>query len=268
MIEEPLISVIICTYNGAHYIEKAIKSVINQTYSNFEIIIVDDGSTDETVSLVFNFTQTYKNIFLYRKENEGLASSRSFAFSVAKGDWFAIIDQDDLCYSNRLIKQFNITKKFPTAKLIFSDTNLIDENDKIFDTFLRRFDLPVNFIPKVKVSNLLLRKGCFVDSESWFMHRSVYEKYKNLDFNLKFACDFDYFIKIGFEFDFAYSREILSAWRVHKNQQSSINLNRFNETKSVLLKYLNNSNINLKTKVIIILKYFKLSLANLYYKFR
>ncbi len=98
----PLVSVLITNYNYANFISEAIKSVLSQTYQNFEIIICDDGSTDNSIDIINNFIKYDKRIILVAKQNGGQASAINTAFAASKGDIISILDSDDLFAPNKL----------------------------------------------------------------------------------------------------------------------------------------------------------------------
>lgn len=101
--EESLVSVIITNYNYAHYLPEAIQSVLNQTYQNFEIIIVDDGSKDESVAVLEKYEAEYPTkIQVVYKENGGQGSAFNAGFELATGDIVAFLDADDYWYENKL----------------------------------------------------------------------------------------------------------------------------------------------------------------------
>ena len=107
---EPLVSVIIPTYNRANTIKTALESVIRQTYSNIEIIVIDDGSTDNTEQVVGSFSDVRIKYF-HTKLNQGGASARNKGISLAKGDFVALLDSDDVWLSDKLKKQIDLLKK-------------------------------------------------------------------------------------------------------------------------------------------------------------
>lgn len=90
-----LVSVIICVYNGESYVEKSITSVIAQTHSNFQLIIVDDGSTDATPTIVDRFASTDTRIVVVHQQNAGVAAARQNGVNLAKGDYLMFVDADD-----------------------------------------------------------------------------------------------------------------------------------------------------------------------------
>jgi glycosyltransferase involved in cell wall biosynthesis len=104
-----LFSIIIPTYNRAHLIENTIRSVLNQTYTNFELIIVDDGSTDNTESVVKSIDD--ERIKYYKKENAERGAARNYGIDKSKGDYITFLDSDDVFYSNALASAFEAIKK-------------------------------------------------------------------------------------------------------------------------------------------------------------
>lgn len=260
----PLITITICTFNGERYIAQTIDSVLIQTYPNIEIIIVDDGSNDTTIQIINKYMKNDSRIRFFARKNAGLPASRNFAFSQARGDWVAIIDQDDLCFPQRLMKQFEITKKFPSAELIFCNTDYINEIGQKIGDHLLSFSLPNSFIRKNLAGNLLLIKGCYVDSEACFIKRSLIDSIGFLDESLKYACDYEYFIRAGLQSDFAYTSETLSSWRIHPNQESVRNKNRFKEYRSVLIKYIFHTEVKLLTRFIILFNFLRSILGQSY----
>jgi glycosyltransferase involved in cell wall biosynthesis len=166
-----------------------------------------------------------------------LPASRNFAFENARGEWIAIIDQDDLCYPSRLARQIEIAIENPSAGLIFCDTHFIDEHGKVIGNHLSKFSLPERFIPKNQAGNLLLQVGCFIDSEAFFMKREAGLRIGRLDESLRYACDYEYFIRAGFAMDFAYSTDVLAAWRVHADQATATSPKIRQQVRSVYRRY-------------------------------
>lgn len=113
----PLVTVFITAYNSEKYISQTIESIINQTYPNIEILIVDDGSTDNTTEIVQSFKD--KRIRLLKNEkNMGIPFSRNIGLAKAKGDFIAIIDADDIAYRKRLEKQIIYLNKNPDIDVV------------------------------------------------------------------------------------------------------------------------------------------------------
>src|SRR6266567_4906753 len=103
-----LVSVIIPAYNACVTVERTIASVVNQTYSNLEVLVVDDGSTDETALLVQRMADADRRIRLPQKPNGGLVSARNFGIAHASGEFIAPIDADDLWHPEKIAKQVRL----------------------------------------------------------------------------------------------------------------------------------------------------------------
>ncbi|MFW6008263.1 MAG: glycosyltransferase family 2 protein [archaeon] len=116
MKKKPLISVLICVYNEEDEIEGCLKSVLNQTYQHFEIIIVDDGSVDKTSKIIKKIKD--KRIKYYYKKNEGLTKSLNYGLKFCKGEFIARLDADNRCVKNRFEKQINYFEKNPEVVLV------------------------------------------------------------------------------------------------------------------------------------------------------
>ena len=104
----PKISLIIPVYNVQEYIEKALQSVVNQTFKDFEVIIVNDGSKDQSVEIVKKFIKKYDNFRLINQENQGLSGARNTGLKEAKGEYIAFIDSDDFIENNFLEELYNL----------------------------------------------------------------------------------------------------------------------------------------------------------------
>lgn len=122
------VSIITPSYNSSSFIEATIISVINQTYPNWEMIIVDDCSTDETVSILKEFSKIDKRIKYYVNEsNKGAAVSRNLGLESATGRFICFIDSDDLWEDNKLLTQINFMT-LNNLPISFTEYNLIDED--------------------------------------------------------------------------------------------------------------------------------------------
>ena len=124
----PLISVIIPVYNSAKYLRECLNSVFLQTLKDFEIILIDDGSTDGSEEVYNSFDD--KRLRIYRQENRGVAFARNYAMSLASGEFIACLDSDDICRSDRLEIQYNFMVKHPSYSLVGSYCNVIDLEGK------------------------------------------------------------------------------------------------------------------------------------------
>lgn len=105
--EKPLVSVIMALYNAEKYVEDAINSVLAQTYSNFELIVVDDGSTDNSTDKVIKLAEKDNRIYLYHQSNKGQCVASNYGFKQSKGKYIKFFDSDDILSSNTILSQVN-----------------------------------------------------------------------------------------------------------------------------------------------------------------
>ena len=132
--KQPLISVIITSYNYEKYIPKTLDSVLEQTYKNYEVIIVDDGSKDNSIEIIKRYTNKYKNFYLYTHENnqnKGLVESIKLAISKAKGDYIAFLESDDYWHKNNLLEKIKIINKYDDALFISNSVELFGDSELI-----------------------------------------------------------------------------------------------------------------------------------------
>jgi len=124
----PAISVLLSCYNGARWLREAINSVLDQTFGDFEFIIVDDGSTDSSAEIIRHFAEQDTRIVVITKCNTGLVDSLNVGIQRASGEWIARIDADDICEPDRLESQLVMARLNPDLVFIGSDLLEIDEN--------------------------------------------------------------------------------------------------------------------------------------------
>ncbi|NJK38064.1 MAG: glycosyltransferase [Oscillatoriales cyanobacterium RM2_1_1] len=128
----PLVSVIIPVYNGEKTIVETIFSVLNQSFQDFELIIINDGSTDQTLEIIAQFQDDRIQPFTY--PNAGLATSRNRGIARAQGQYISFIDADDLWTSDKLEAQFQALESTPKAAVAYSWTDLIDQSSQFLNT--------------------------------------------------------------------------------------------------------------------------------------
>ncbi|NES69216.1 MAG: glycosyltransferase [Okeania sp. SIO2D1] len=127
----PRVSVIIATYNNAHYILEAIASVFNQTYTSYEIIVIDDGSTDNTREVLEPYLDKIRYVY---QENKGVSHARNLGLEMAGGEFIAFLDADDFFLPDKLAKQVAIFDTRPSLGIVHSGWRLINEKgEKISD---------------------------------------------------------------------------------------------------------------------------------------
>lgn len=211
MTMKPLVSVIIPTYNRAEFLKSAIGSVLSQTYQNFEVIVIDDGSTDGTREIITSFSQD-KIKYVY-KSNGGQSSARNEGIRLAKGEYIAFLDSDDLWDPRKLEKQLACFQKDPSFGMVFTNYRSIDKDGKVLKEFQAEpgYVLSGNFI-----KDLLEIRFPSVPS-SMMVKREAFEKVGYFNENLRISEDLDVWVRIGLSFGVGYINEVLTSVRLHED---------------------------------------------------
>lgn len=138
MASVPKISVVMSCYNAGKYLPDAIESILGQTYDDFELLLIDDGSRDGTLSTINDFAAKDKRIVVIAKENSGLADSLNLGIEAARAQWIARMDQDDVALPQRLQKQIDFVAEHPETVLLGGGCVTIDSTGRE----LRRYRYP------------------------------------------------------------------------------------------------------------------------------
>ena len=127
---KPRVSVVMSVYNDERYLRKAVESILNQTFNDFEFIIIDDGSTDGTSGILQRYAQIDKRIHVHRQRNLGLISSLNEGCKLTRGKYIARMDADDISLPDRLAKQVHHMETYPEIGVLGTWAEYIDENGK------------------------------------------------------------------------------------------------------------------------------------------
>ena len=222
---QPFISIVIPSYNHARYITKAIDSIINQTFLNWEVIVVDNYSTDETDSVL----ESYKDnrIRYFKINNEGvIAKSRNKGIQEANGDWIAFLDSDDFWDSKKLEKCF----KFMVygIDLIYHDMKIIFDGDERISNKVMKS----RCLKKPILKDLLINGNCIINS-SVLIRKSILMQVKGIDEQRELISAEDYhcWLKVAeLTNNFFYYKGALGAYRIHQSgisQRDVINQTQF-----------------------------------------
>ena len=203
------ISIIVPIYNVEKYLKRSLDSLVNQTLEDIEIILVDDGSTDNSHKIAEDYKENYSNVLLVTKENGGLSDARNYALPYATGEYIAFLDSDDIWHSDFLAKQLAFMQQNDAA-LVFSSYRRIDENTK--EEILQPFIVP----KKVSYSSLLKTCPIFPSTAIYDLNRC-----KKYYFNEKMGSlrdDYVYWLEMLKEIKYAYgNKEILVDYRIRKS---------------------------------------------------
>jgi alpha-1,3-rhamnosyltransferase len=135
--KHPLVSVAIPAYNHAHYIDACLTSVYKQTYPNIELVVIDDGSTDETRTLIEDFLSKhaarFANTIFRSRPNQGVSVTSNEAIGVCSGEWVHLLGSDDVIYPDKILRQSHFIQTWnePSLALVYADANYLDETGRI-----------------------------------------------------------------------------------------------------------------------------------------
>ena len=213
----PTVSVIITTYNRAHLVSRALLSALNQTYEDFEIIVVDDASTDNTMEVLGGFKD--KRIrYLRREKNGGDSASRNTGIRAAKGEYIALLDSDDEWFPEKLQKQVNkFMESGEGVGLIYTGFLYVSQmTGETLDQILPTL--------RGNVCTDLIVQGCFLANSSVLIRKICFQKAGFFDENLRSCVDWDMWIRLSKYFEFDFVPDVLLKFYFHGNQVSA-NLN-------------------------------------------
>ena len=143
MMENPKITVLMPVFNAENFLNKAIESILTQTFKDFEFLIINDGSTDNSEQIINNYAKKDSRIRLINRENHGLVDTLNFGLKQAKAELIARFDADDICMPSRLKEQFDFMQMDKTLALVGSFIQIISVNDE--NIRIGRYPITNNF---------------------------------------------------------------------------------------------------------------------------
>lgn len=232
----PKVSVVLPVYNSEKYLKKSIKSILDQSFSDFEIIAINDGSIDNSLSILDSFHDKRIKIF-HNIKNIGISASLNFGIQNSSGEYIARMDSDDICLSNRLKNQ-----------TYFLDQNLnVDIVGSYFKTF--GYTIPRKICPPLQDNQIkagLLFNAVLGHPVVMMRKESFLSNKLKYDSNYDGAEDYELWVRSSSKLCFANIPQVLLLYRIHPKQISSGNrLKQINIADSIRLKYLSDLNISL-----------------------
>jgi glycosyltransferase involved in cell wall biosynthesis len=225
MTHQPLITVLIPTYNCEQYIQEAVQSILDQTYTNFECIIIDDCSTDGTIDIIKRFDDPRINLII-KPKNSGYTNSLNSGLTIAKGKYIARMDGDDVSLPNRFEKQIEVLEQDEDLVVCGSIFRIIDTETIIFAPEYHE-DITIGLLKDSCIGHptAMIKKSVLVDN--------------NINYNIDFepAEDYDLWVRLSKIGKLHNLQEVLFMYRLHDNQVSitkkeiqrkSASLSRFN----------------------------------------
>ncbi len=203
-----LISVIIPTFNRSKYILDAVESVINQTYSNVEIIVVDDGSTDETYSILKPYLHRLKYVY---QDNMGVSSARNKGIQLSNGNYIAFLDSDDLFLPDKLTFQKHLLDNNPRYSLAYTNIYFSDYRSKHM-----KIAFKANMFKSGSLfEDVLLRKVMTGYLQTWLVKKQCFEQIGLIDSEFKMSEDRDISIRMALYFEMIGTARPLTVLRHH-----------------------------------------------------
>ena len=210
----PLVSVVIPTYNSAQFVGDAVKSVLEQTYSRHEIIVVDDGSTDNTKEVLQLFGERIQYI---HQENRGPSAARNTGIRLAKGAYICFLDADDLWLPGKLEVQVSFMERHKDVGLVLSDHEEFDSTGVVLESFIAakkfRSELTLPGLVEKPFSKLVAEN--FISTPTVIIRRECFEKAGLFDETLRSVEDRDLWLRIAANYDIACLPMVVCRRRLH-----------------------------------------------------
>ena len=213
-----LVSIIIPVYNSAQFLKESLESIINQTYSNIEIICVNDGSTDNSLEILKSYSD---KITIITQKNQGLASALNVGIKTMEGKWFKWFSPDDVMYSNTIETLVNTANKFPNT-IVYSNWEIINEKGNKLRNFSEsNYNELSNFEYNVRLLDRQL-----INVNTTLIPSSLFDKCEIRKLDDPVAIDYDFFLRsaLFFEIKFNLISEQLIKYRIHSKQLSHKNI--------------------------------------------
>lgn len=244
----PLISVILPVYNAEKFIKDAIDSILNQTYKNFELIIINDGSTDNSESIILGYDDK-RIIYVKNERNIKLINTLNKGIKLAKGDFIARMDADDISLPNRFEEQINIFKNFKNVGVCGSNIKIFSNNTN--KSYLHKFP-----ISNINIKSSILTINPFAHP-SVMIRKSILDeydiKYNNCFYRVE---DWGLWISLIDKCDFYNVSKPLLLYRYVETSESRLNVkdnNHLNIRIQLLSSYFDNFKISLNNKELYII---------------
>ncbi len=226
----PKVSIIIPAYNVQGYILDTIRSVVAQTFSDFEVLIINDGSTDRTAEVVAEFIQRDSRFKLLHKQNGGLSSARNFGIHQAKGEYIALLDGDDTYFPDKLKTHVEMLDRNPGVGVVYSASQAIRENGT--STWLKLSGKPL-YADALKS---LLCKNFVGHGSNGIFRKELIAEIGDFDETLKSVEDLDFWLRVaGTRWRFYRVPSVQCGYRV-RSAGLSFNLDRMQETQAQVMR--------------------------------
>jgi glycosyltransferase involved in cell wall biosynthesis len=212
----PAISVVMSVFNGQAFLSEAVESILNQTFRDFEFIIIDDGSTDKTSEILSAYASRDPRIRILRHENKGRAASLNIGIAHAKSNYIARMDADDIALPHRFQQQIDFLEQHPEVGLLGGAVELIDKSGQVIGTV--QSALQDSEIKSIMLHGNPMWHPAVVMRKSVVLAAGGYRK------PLVDADDYDLFLRMGERSQIANLGAVVLKYRIHANQVSVKNM--------------------------------------------
>lgn len=203
------------TFNSAKTVSSSIDSIFGQDYPSFELIIIDDGSTDETISILEEYEKKYSDcITILSQSNKGPAAARNAGIAIAKGAYIAFLDSDDIWHPSKLSVQLKALSDRPEAGLCHTGARHIDHEGVVFK------EAPVDMTYDGECFHNMIQLNGIVTSAT-LIHRHVIDNCGTFDDSFFTRSDWEYWIRVSHAYPFVAVPDLLIDYRVHPGNISN-----------------------------------------------
>lgn len=209
----PAVSVLMPVYNADKYLKEAINSILNQTFRDFELIVLNDASDDSSKEIILSF-QDPRIRYIENEENKGLAFSRNRLLSEVKGEYIAWLDADDIAYPTRLEEEHRFLEEHTDHAMVASWARIIDSEGKPTGNFIK------SYIPNEFLSALLLFVNYFVQSSVMLRSSALPDVHYRQEFPP--TEDYELWVRIAARYPVAILAKTLVDYRIHTSNISSV----------------------------------------------
>ena len=228
--KKDLVSVLMVNYNHADTIEQSIRSVLEQTYSKLQLIIVDDGSTDNSVEIINSIEDPRIEVY-EEKENKQICAVTNIGMKKVRGEYFARIDSDDLWEKNKLELQVEYLKEHPEHKICFTHVSIIDENDQVIDSELEKLYAVDHERQEEWLETFFFLGNC-LPMTSVLMTTKIMVEIGDFNIAYRQLHDFDYWIRIAKRYPMAVIPKKLARIRRYESETNNSNISEKNTTRT------------------------------------
>ena len=273
LIQNPMISVIMSVYNASQYIHDAIDSILHQSYSNFEFIIVNDGSTDNSFEIIKNYLKNDNRIIVIDQQNRGLTASLNSAIELSRGTYIARMDADDISLEDRFLKQMIFLQENSEYALLGTNIMKIDSDGTLIEINKTNYS-------HTDIYKTFKHRNCIAHG-SVMMSRKLLGDLLQYDETFPYAQDYRLWTQIAQKFKVANLKEPLYKLRIHNQSISKEKIEKqsiyggmiayaFDIGENISIQKLNNEvycNQKLRTKIgKVLLMNFEPKIAKKYFK--